>query len=264
MVKRKHYDPPAGYGGIWNPRKHIRQHRRQAHFEFGHVPTTMEIDAGGHHADKKAKHNHEAQLIPGLGPLEYGFPNSIITKLRYNDYFSFTSTTGGVGLNIWRANGIFDPDYTNIGHQPLYRDTYAGIYDFYTVLGSKITVHYQSESATVGALIGIVGSDTPTLSTTINTLCEMNNTVSELIGSVNAGGKNLFMTYSPMEQLGSNVKDDNSTMTSVGADPTSGEGTFYYGVWVASADGSSTVKVTVKIQIEYTVKFTYLSKPVQN
>lgn len=252
--KRKHHPFSRGEG------PHSKKHRT-AQVTFG----TMEVEAAGHghHASKKAKHA-EAQLIPGLGPLEYGFPNSIITKLRYHDYFSFTSTAGGSGINIWRANGIFDPDYTNVGHQPLYRDTYAGIYDFYTVIGSKINVTFQSESATVGALVGIIGSDTPTISTTIDTLCEMNNAVSDIVGSVNAGSKSLFMTYSPMEQLGSNVKDDNSTMTAVGADPSTGEGTFYYGVWIAAADSTSTVKVTVKLQIEYTVKFTYLSKPVQN
>jgi len=221
----------------------------------------MEVDSG---AAKRHKSQHEARMIPGLGPLEYGFPNSIITKIRYCDEFSYNSNLAGVASNIWRANGIFDPDYTNIGHQPLYRDNFAAIYDFYTVLGSKITVHFQSESATLGAFVGIVGSDTPSISTTRATLREMNNAVSTIIGSVNNGSKTLTMTYSPEEQLGANVKDDSSSMTSVGADPTAGEGQYYYGVWAATADSASTCKITVQIEIEYTVKFTYLSKPTQN
>lgn len=227
-----------------------------------HSAIGMEVDSATQHANKRAR--GEAQMIPGLNTLEWGFPNSIITKLRYTDMYSFASTSGGVSKAVWRANGIFDPDYTNVGHQPMYRDTYAGIYDYYTVLGSKITAVYCSESATVGALCGLIGQDSPTLSSTVTTLSENNNAITCLAGSVNAGPVSLSLTYSPEEQLGSTVKDDNSTMTAVGSDPSGGEGQYYYGVWFVPANGTETMKCTIRIHIEYTVKFTYLSKQIEN
>ena len=52
-----------------------------------------DTDMGG---PAKAK-MHEAQMIPGVdGYRVFGFPNSIITKLRYCDQFRVTSTAGAV------------------------------------------------------------------------------------------------------------------------------------------------------------------------
>lgn len=236
-----------------NKKHPVKARQVAAHFTSG-----MEVDSV---QTKRQKRDGEARMIPGLGPLEYGFPNSITTKLRYCSNYSYTSTTGAVAPYILRANGIFDPDYSNVGHQPLYRDTYAGIYDYYVVLGSKIVVEFCSESATVGFVVGICASDTPTISTTLDTLCEMNNSVSSLIGTTNAGTKTLFMTYSPQENLGAQGEDDLSMLTAVGSDPAT---TQYFGIFIAAADATSTAKCTIKTTIEYTVKFATLSKPTQN
>lgn len=236
-----------------NRKNLVKAHHVTAHFTSG-----MEVDSV---QTKRQKRDGEARMIPGLGALEYGFPNSITTKLRYCSNYSYTSTTGAVTSYILRANGIFDPDYSNVGHQPLYRDTYAGIYDYFVVLGSKIHVEFISESATVGFVVGICASDTPTISTTLDTLCEMNNSVSKLIGSVNTPGTSLFMTYSPQENLGAQGEDDLSMLTPVGSDPSTSQ---YYGVFIAAADSVSTAKCTIKTTIEYTVKFSTLSKPTQN
>ena len=221
----------------------------------------MEVDGGGHDAKRQ---KHEARMIPGLGALEWGFPNSIITQLRYCDLVALTSTSGGTVSQIYRANGTFDPDYTGSGHQPMWRDNYANIYDFYTVLGSKITVTFHSRNATFGAVVGIIGSDSSSISSTITTLMEENNSVHTLLGSANTQPETLSLTFSPLEHLGSNVKDENASMTAVGADPSAGEGTFYFGLYAATEDLGTTVTVTAKVEIEYTVKFTYLSKQAQN
>lgn len=261
MTKSSRYHPYKHVSGRALAALHsgTARQRAAAARAVWHSAIGMEVDSGS--AAKRQKHDGEARMIPGLGKLEYGFPNSIITKLRYHDVFSYQSTTGGVTPWILRANGIFDPDYSNTGHQPLYRDTYAGIYDYYVVLGSKLHVEFCSESATVGFNVGIVTSDTPTISTVLNTLAEQNNAVSTMTGTVNAGCKSLFMTYSPMENIGTEAEDDLSTLTAVGSDPSV---TQYYGIWIASSDAASTAKCTIKAYIEYTVKFATLSKPVQN
>lgn len=214
---------------------------------------------------KKKKRRFEAKLVPGLVDRAlFGFPNSIITKLRYSDYVNMTSSSGGSTSYLFRANGINDPDYTGAGHQPMWRDNYAAAYDFYTVLGSKITVTFHSKDASHGFVIALVGSDTPTLSSTVSTWMEQNNSVGALIGNQNTEPKTLVWTYSPLRDLGQEVKDDGSSMTTVGADPSAGEGTFYYGLLAATDDGASTASLVAKVDIEYTVKFAYLSKQVQN
>lgn len=64
------------------------------------------------------------------------FPNS---KLVFHDYVANitipVAAAAGTGqLYTFRANGMFDPDYTGTGHQPLYRDEMAAKYKYYTVL----------------------------------------------------------------------------------------------------------------------------------
>ena len=238
---------------------HTELSKRKGHFAFS-KQTHMEVDSGESKA-KRAK-NSEAQMIPGLGPLEWGVPNSIITQLRYCDDFKMTSTLGATVSNVYRANGIFDPDYTGTGHQPLFRDAFVGLYDYYTVLGSKITVTYLSLSATVPFIVGLQGSDTPSLSSTVTTWCEQNNGVSALIGNISAGTHTLVMTYSPEENLGANMKDDQSSLVGTGSDPGSQQA-YYFGI-LAGAANANTADIYVKVQIEYTVKFATITRRSQD
>lgn len=243
-----------------NHRYHPYAGRPRAHFASGHVEHTMgDVDM---EREFNKKRKAEAQIMPGLGPLQYGMPNSIVTKLRYCDPSTIVSTTGNTNYNVFRANGIQDPDYTNVGHQPLYRDAFAQIYDYYTVLGSKITVTFMSRSATVGFYVGIQGSDTATPSSAVSTWMEQNNGVHALIGNISAGSKTLYMTFGSQENQGADVEDDLSSLIAVGSDP--GSAAAYYFNVLASADDSSTATVSIMVEIEYTVKFTTLSKRVSD
>jgi len=252
MTRGKHrYHPYAG----------SRLERRvRAHFTSGHVESTMTDVNMTSEANKKRK--HEAHIIPGLGPLQYGMPNSIITKLRYCEPLTIVSTSGATNYNIFRANGITDPDYTNAGHQPLYRDAFAQFYDYYTVLGSRINVTFLSRSATAGFYVGIQGSDTASPSTAVSTWMEQNNGVHDLIGNISSGSRKLFMTFGSQENQGVDTEDDLSSLIAVGSDP--GSAAAYYFTVLASSEDNSTATVAIMVEIEYTVKFTTLSKRVSD
>ena len=73
-----------------------------------------------------------------LPPL--GFPKSKKVRLRYVQTFSLDAPGSGIATRYFRANGMFDPDASVGGHQPLYFDQYMAGYDHYTVIGSKIKV----------------------------------------------------------------------------------------------------------------------------
>lgn len=213
-------------------------------------------------SDANKKRKHEAHMIPGLGPLQFGMPNSIITKLRYCEPSWITSTSGGTSYSTFRANGIYDPDYINLGHQPMYRDAYANIYDYYTVLGSKITVKFLSRSTTVGFFVGIQGTDSTSPSTAVSTWMEQNNGVHDLIGNISSGSRTLFMTFGSEGNQGVDTEDDLSSLVPVGSDP--GSAAAYYFNVLCAADDGNTATVAILIEIEYTVKFTNLSKRVSD
>jgi len=77
-------------------------------------------------------------------------------KLLYNE--NVQVTTGAAATNsahVFSANGMFDPNITGVGHQPMSFDQLIGMYEHYTVTTGKITVNFSNESKTDGGFVGI-------------------------------------------------------------------------------------------------------------
>lgn len=216
---------------------------------------------GAHDKGGDTAKSHEAHLIPGLNSRVFGFPNSIITKLRYAEVLPVTSTTGAVTHRVFAANGIFDPYLTGVGHQPMYRDTYAGIYDQYTVIGSKFTCTFVPRTVTNGFLVGVCGDDDSSFTTTLTTIMEQNNSQSAAIGNLAAGSVTLTQTFEPLRDFGVATKDDGYSATSVGSNPNE---LWCISAWVATIDGATTDICDIYVDIEYTVKFSELQTPTSN
>lgn len=70
------------------------------------------------------------------------FPERYKCTLKYSDNFNIATGVSGLvgGEYIWRVNSIFDPDYTNVGHQPYGRDQLALLYANYIVTGFEYEV----------------------------------------------------------------------------------------------------------------------------
>jgi hypothetical protein len=210
--------------------------------------------------NKIGKGSDEASMIPGVdGYKIFGFPNSIITKLRYCITGTLTSTAGSSSYQVFSANGIYDPDTTGAGHQPLYYDQYALLYNKYVVLGSKITIEL-SNGTTSPFLCTLVGDDDSTISTTPFTRMEQNNSTFSVLPPIGGGTRILVGTYEPLAQLGVAAKDDGASATAFGSNPTEG---WHYALVVNTMDSASQT-MYYTCEIEYTVKFSELLTPTQS
>lgn len=101
--------------------------------------------------------NHAiTQITKGL-PL----PDKYVVALPYvSETLSLTQGTAGLAANwTFRANGMYDPDYTGTGHQPLGFDQMMPFYQKYTVIGAKITVDIENTSSSGFAQVGIYSSE---------------------------------------------------------------------------------------------------------
>lgn len=109
-----------------------------------------------------------------------GFPKSKAVKLRYVDRVSIDAATAIPAVHYFWANGMYDPDYTGVGHQPSNFDRWMEIYDHYTVLGSRITVVpvLGDTVAQAACIYGVMLTDSFTGLTGIN-----NNNLLEQPGS---------------------------------------------------------------------------------
>lgn len=82
-------------------------------------------------------------------------PDRVITKLRYNHNFSMSTVANVAKLQAYRMNSCYDPDFTNIGGQPMGFDQWATLFSRYKVYGSKITVKTHNMNNGVASLCRI-------------------------------------------------------------------------------------------------------------
>lgn len=74
-----------------------------------------------------------------VSPQATGYPKSRRVKLKYVEEI-VVGANNVMSSYIFRANSVFDPNYTGTGHQPMLYDQWTTIYSHYTVLGSTISV----------------------------------------------------------------------------------------------------------------------------
>lgn len=177
-------------------------------------------------------------------------------------------TTGIPSVSNFRCNGIYDPDQTGSGHQPLGHDEVALLYRHYVVLGSKITVRAIPTTSASGVpmIIALQTKDVTTGPASATNLIENNRSSYRIMGglqggaSSHTGGLTLSKTYSPKRFY--NIVDTKDNLNRLGAtfgaDPT--EEAFFQLSLTSLDEASSTNAVSFSVDIEYTVA---LSEPHQ-
>jgi hypothetical protein len=159
-----------------------------------------------------------------------GFATKMLVKLKYVQNFSLDPGVGGIAVHKFRANGLYDPDFTGTGHQPSNFDRLALIYDRYTVLGAKITVYpvWTSNTnltppMTVVLHISQAGDDLetahasggvsnvleqPRLSRTIGNVGAFNATNTPRLKKLYSSSKFFGVKVTPVEPYSANVTSD--------------------------------------------------------
>lgn len=196
-------------------------------------------------------------------PAVFGFPDRILTKLRYAEVYNLTSTVGSIGKQLMRWNSMFDPDQTGTGHQPLYRDTYASIYDQYAVVRARARIRFDNPNAAIPFVVGCVTDDDSTTSTTWQTLIEQSHGVSDSLTCLSGSHSSceFNMSWDCAKVLNIDPFADLSYKTAVGANPTEISQLL---LWSIPFDGISTATIQVKLDMEFDVLWTELQTPVQS
>jgi hypothetical protein len=76
------------------------------------------------------------------------FPSSVQKRLRYSTNITLGSTAGAVASQVYAVNGLFDPDVTGTGHQPMGFDEMMIYFNHYIVVACHMTVVAKNASAT--------------------------------------------------------------------------------------------------------------------
>lgn len=82
-------------------------------------------------------------------------PNEMFVTLKYADTWSSNASSGAASWDL-TVNGLFDPDITFVGSQPLSFDQWTAMYQRYLVLESQITVLLTSRAVSNSARVAVV------------------------------------------------------------------------------------------------------------
>lgn len=189
-------------------------------------------------------------------------------KLRYvEDGLNLDASGGTPVYYVYRANSVYDPNYTGIGHKPTGFADMAEIYQYYVVLGSKITMRWTPTSTTNynAGYFGIMKSKAAGSFATfanVDTILE-NRTIGKswktagaiALSSGNARNAQVSKRYSTKKYFTiKNIMDNLSAFgAAVSTNPTTQA---YYSCWVAPiASGMPAAGLNFCIIIDYIVLF---------
>lgn len=118
--------------------------------------------------------------ISGTQPV----PAQQVVKMKYSTFVEIDSDSGAAAKYFFRANSIYDPDYTGVGHKPMPYDLWDTLYNHYTVIDSKLKCKIWSEDSGTNymSMVGIYLSDDATVATLDpHTLQEQSRTKTKLL-----------------------------------------------------------------------------------
>lgn len=192
---------------------------------------------------------------PKVQKISYSIGNVFAPMYRNTMHYNFVGslgiTAGAYTTYKFAANGLFKPDLSVAATQPLGFATLATIYEYYTVLSSKIKVEYMTVAGIQNGLtLGVLLDADTTAPTTIAQAINQQNSTSVLANLY--GEKNIVLNkyFSTKVQFGNdNPQGDPDVSATGGANPANLAVFCLY----AAENSGLTMTVYFKVSIQYEV-----------
>lgn len=183
-------------------------------------------------------------------------PSQFRTTLRYSTYQVVINpgAAGTVSSHIFSANGLYDPDITGTGHQPIGFDQFMAMYDHYVVQRSRMTIQVSNRDGSYSQVVVLSLQDDVTATGNLDTMIENGQSVNAMVTP--AGGSKAHCTLSlsadVLKFLGKKTGDASEIKGSASANPT--EQCFFH-ISIAPNQGVDSSQCDVVVLLEYDVMF---------
>lgn len=180
-------------------------------------------------------------------------PKKRLVRLKYCELISLNPGVATLAYHNFSCNGMYDPNVTSTGHQPIGFDQHMAWFDHYTVIASKITIMGQAEDTTSEMLVGIFKNDDTTfLPTTAQHACELPDSKYKLVAEKDNGEGTTWRLTSKFNakkdlSISKPLSEKDLAGTS-GANPD--EQTFWT-IWAGPVGSADLASVNVWVHIEY-------------
>lgn len=172
----------------------------------------------------------------------------------YGTSFALSSGAGSPGGYVFSANGIFDPDITGTGGQPMGFDQMMLFYNHYTVVRSRISVVVKCTSAS-GAVAAIQLAGTSTLLTTHERINETGRAAMQWLQKSDVTGSSCTLRSSATAGVFQgvvDVKDDPDMRGDAASNPTE---QLYYIIYAFYPPDATVVSIVALVRLEYDTWF---------
>jgi len=196
-------------------------------------------------AKRKGVTRNKSTVKAGLG-----FPKKMVMTHKYHETVSFGIGGGVLGTYTFSCNGMYDPNITGTGHQPLYFDQMTALYDHYTVIGSKIRVKLCQGAANqptvkIATFINDDGTVTPT---SIDMMGEQSCGKQFIIPPASTDTYTITNKWSAKKTFGGSPLSNDLLQGTVAANPTEQS---FYTFGFQAADLTTTVAMFAEVDITY-------------
>lgn len=174
-----------------------------------------------------------------------GFPRKLRVRHKYVERISIPCVTG-IGAYLFSCNGMYDPNITGTGHQPMYFDQLAAIYDHYTVFSSHMKAEFVVDAGNV--VWSMYMSDDTTLASG-STAGEQAGSKTGILTSKAVRPQVVQLTWDAKKFFGGDVFDNDNLQGNAAANPTEQS---YFQLTFTDFAGTS-LNVLLNVVIEYDV-----------
>jgi hypothetical protein len=165
---------------------------------------------------------------------------------EYVEYVTLTSTAGALASYQFSCNGMFDPNITGTGHQPMYFDNMAAMYDHYTVFRSHLTLEVLPTSADMKVAL-YIDDDTSTTAT-VEAAGEMPTGTSTILSHLTVRPRVFRLTWDGKKTFGGDLYDNDNLQGNSGANPSEQS---YFTLKSRPLDQVTDTSILFKAQIIY-------------
>lgn len=210
-------------------------------------------------AKRTFKRRQRRRKRRGTVMLKNFLPTSRVIKQRYSTFITIDAPATTIASHAFRANDVYDPDYTGSGHQPLYFDELMELYNHFCVLGSKLSIkciNYNT-AASDSIVLGLTHTGGTSPGGTLKSTMIENGKSQFIIVEPQTRGKGkglLSRKFSTKKFFKTNPKDRSDLRGDVSNSPSEQA---YFHIWVAGLNPSDNPgPVSIEVTIDYITLYT--------
>jgi len=201
-------------------------------------------------SNRKKRYVARIPTVVRLG--KQAFPKQLMNTLTYTEIIQINVTAGSPGFVYgWVCNGLYDPNRTGTGHQPLYFDQLAALYNHYTVLKSRIKAQicYPTVAGVNSVVASLYMDDDNTPKADALQAAEMPFAQSSQWKPSTDMGPTLYCTFDAAKVYGGNPASNDNLHGTVASNPNE-VSQFFVQTWDNSLSGATAVQIFVKMEFD--------------